>query len=92
MGLLGRIFHGAVNTLTAPLRVAALPFTFAAKMLGTGLKTLKQLVTLHPINALKTLIGGTAKNAMDAGVTLFSAGNPAVAFVDGFARNSVRFS
>ena len=92
MGIISRTLHGGINMLTAPLRIAATPFTFVAKMAGTALKAAGQLATLQPIEAIKTAIGGTAKNAMDAGVTLVSAGNPAIAFADGFARNRIRFS
>ncbi len=92
MSFIGRLAKGAVNVLTAPIRALTVPFTFAAKMLGTGLKAMGQLATLHPLKAMGTLVGGTAKNALDAGITLASAGNPAIAFADGFARDSVRFS
>ena len=92
MSFLGRIAKGAVSVLTSPIRAAMVPFSFASKMLGTGLKALGQLATLHPLKAMGTLVGGTAKNAMNAGITLASAGNPAIAFADGFARDSVRFS
>lgn len=92
MSILGRVAKASINVLTAPLRVAVVPFTYATKMLGSGLKAMGQLATGHPLNAVGTLAKGTAMNTIEAGVSLVSKGNPAIVFADGFVRNSVRLS
>jgi|GEM_PF-1946307 len=87
MGFIGRLAKGAINVLTTPLRVATLPFRFALNMGKTALSTLGKLAKFDIGGAISTLVGGTLKNTLNAGITLAAAGNPFASFMQGFAMN-----
>lgn len=87
MSILGRVFNGVTRALTAPLRAAITPFTFAFNMLKTGVATLGKLATLDLGGAASTLIGGTISNTVRAGVNLAQGGMPLLAFAEGAGMN-----
>lgn len=88
MGLIGRLFNGVTRAVTAPLRAFAAPFTFAFNMLKTGVETLGKLAKGDLGGALSTLVGGTIKNALNAGMALAQGGMPLLAFADGMVRQN----
>ena len=91
MGFFHRILGGALRQATAGLRAVAAPFTFAFKEAGTILSAAKDLVTLHPLKALGTLVGGTVSNAGRMGVDMLEGGVPGLAFAEGFIRDKGMF-
>ena len=92
MGFLSRVFSGVARAVTAPIRAAITPFTFAFNELKTIGKAAGALVGggfpyIHPFKAIGELLGGTISNATRAGVNLLEGANPALAFAEGFARD-----
>ena len=81
--MLDRLMHGVGRVLLSPVRLAVLPFTFAANMLSTGVDSLKALAKGDIGGAFGTLLGGTVNSAGKAGFTLFGGGNPIMAFMSG---------
>ena len=68
MGFLSRVFNGVARAVTAPIRAAITPFTFAFNELKTVAKAAGNLFGggfpyIHPFNAAGTLISGTISNA-----------------------------
>src|ERR1043165_7789329 len=92
MGFLSRVFNGVARAVTAPIRAALTPFTFAFNELKTIGKSAMALVGggfpyIHPFKAMGELLSGTVSNATRAGVNLAEGAFPALAFAEGFARD-----
>src|SRR4051812_35560718 len=92
MGFLSRVFNGVARAVTAPIRAAITPFTFAFNELKTVAKAAGNLVGggfpfIHPFKAIGTLLSGTVSNAARAGTNLAEGAFPALAFAEGFARD-----
>jgi hypothetical protein len=87
MGLISRVFHGAIQAAGSVGRAAFTPFTAAWDQAKTTLHSMKTLVTQGPIAAGKEFVAGTASNAARAGVNIAEGAYPAIGFAEGFLRD-----
>lgn len=88
MSFIGRIFNGAVRAVSAPINIVKTSFNALLAEAKTVLKAGKQLLSGNILGAGSTLIGGTIKNAVNAGVSFAVDGNPVTAFAHGAISNS----
>lgn len=88
MSFISRIFNGAIRAVSAPLNIFKTGFNALLAQGKTILSAGKQLFSGNILGAAGTLIGGTVKNAINAGVSLAVDGNPVTAFAHGALADS----
>lgn len=88
MELIGRIFNGTVRALSAPVNVVKTTVNAVIAQTKTVARAGGELLKGNILGAGATLIGGTVKNAVNAGVNLALDGNPVTAFAHGAISNS----
>jgi hypothetical protein len=88
MSFISRIFNGAVRAVSAPFNILKTSVNFLIAEAKTVLRAGKQLFSGNILGAGATLIGGTLKNGINAGVSFAVDGNPVTAFAHGAVANS----
>ena len=88
MSFIGRIFNGAVRAISAPVNMLKTGINAVISQAKTVLSAGSELLKGNFLGAASTLIGGTVKNAINAGVSLAVDGNPVTAFAHGALANS----
>lgn len=88
MSFIGRIFNGAIRAVSAPLNIFKTGINAVIAQAKTVFSAGSELLKGNFLGAAGTLIGGTVKNAVNAGVSLAVDGNPVTAFAHGAISNS----
>jgi hypothetical protein len=88
MSFISRVFSGAVRAVTAPFNILKTGVNFALSEAKTVFSAGKELLSGNFLGAAGTLLGGTLKNAVGAGVNLALDGNPLTAFAHGALTDS----
>jgi hypothetical protein len=88
MSFIGRIFNGAIRAVSAPFNVLKTSVNALLSEGQTVLSAGSELLKGNVLGAAGTLIGGTVKNAVNAGVSLAVDGNPVTAFAHGALTDS----
>ena len=88
MSFISRMFNGAVRALSAPLNILKTGFNAIIAQAKTVFTAGSELLKGNFLSAGSTLIGGTVKNAVNAGVSLVLDGNPVTAFAHGAIADS----
>ncbi|MCC7071639.1 MAG: hypothetical protein IT383_09965 [Deltaproteobacteria bacterium] len=88
MSFISRVFNGAVRAISAPFNVLKTGFNALLAEGKTILQAGSELLKGNFLSAAGTLIGGTVKNAVNAGVSLAVDGNPVTAFAHGALTDS----
>lgn len=88
MSFISRVFSGAVRAVSAPFNVLKTTVNAVIAEAKTILDAGKELMKGNILGAGSTLIGGTLKNAVNAGVSLAVDGNPVSAFAHGALSDS----
>ena len=88
MSFISRVFSGAVRAISAPFNIVKTTVNAVIAQAKTVLSAGSELLKGNFLGAASTLIGGTVKNAINAGVSLAVDGNPVTAFAHGAISNS----
>jgi hypothetical protein len=83
MSFLSRIASGAVRAISAPFNIAKTAVNAVISEAKTIGSTFSEIGKGNYLSAASTLIGGTVKNAVGAGVDMALDSNPVTAFVHG---------